>query len=156
MHRSESEAKKPKCLLNNEPIYRSIEKPDHSIPERSASSLRQVAISSLVNLLRWSCPQALAMTCINSVLAAKKFESRFAATWTSNLFRNSSFCVAIPAGHKFELQILAPTHPMACIAELETAMASAPSANAFAKSAGVLKPPVMMSETLPLLLSLFK
>ena len=56
-----------------------------------------------------------------------------------------SFCVAIPTGQLLELQALIPKHPIACRAELDTAIASAPIIIAFAKSSATLNPPVMTS-----------
>ena len=55
--------------------------------------------------------------------------------------------MAIPAGQLFVLHILAPTHPIACMAELEIAIPSAPRASAFTKSAEVLNPPVTINDT---------
>jgi len=47
----------------------------------------------------------------------------------------------------YVLHILASTHPIACIAEFDRAIPSAPSARAFAKSDGVLNPPVIIKVT---------
>ena len=61
--------------------------------------------------------------------------------------RSSGFCVATPTGQLFELHILAAMQPTACIAEFETAIASAPNAIAFEKSSATRKPPVMIKVT---------
>ena len=53
----------------------------------------------------------------------------------------------MPTGQLLVWQARIPMHPMACMAELERAIASAPKASAFAKSAGILNPPVMINVT---------
>ena len=58
--------------------------------------------------------------------------------------------LATPAGQLLVLHMRAATQPTACIAELDTAMPSAPRASAFAKSTGTRSPPVMISVTRPL------
>ena len=58
----------------------------------------------------------------------------------------------MPTGQLFELQMRAAIQPTACIAELDNAIASAPSAIALTKSSATLSPPVITSETsLPVL-----
>ena len=64
-----------------------------------------------------------------------------------SFFRRTGSWVAMPAGQRFVLHTLAPMHPIACMAALDTAMPSAPRAIALAKSAGVRRPPMMMSVT---------
>jgi len=59
------------------------------------------------------------------------------------LFLKFSFCVAIPTGQKFVLHARIAWQPIACSAELETAIASAPRAKAFIKSGAVRNPPVI-------------
>ena len=81
------------------------------------------------------------------MLAWKKFPNWAAEESIINRCRKLSFCVAIPPGQLLLLQALIPKHPMACNAELETAMASAPNIIAFAKSSGTLKPPVITKVT---------
>jgi len=95
--------------------------------------------------LEW--PQARAKTCIKDTLAPKKRANLSALTCTSSFLRNSGFWVAIPAGQLFELHILAATQPTACIAEFDSAIASAPNAIAFAKSSATRKPPVITKVT---------
>ena len=63
-----------------------------------------------------------------------------------NLFLNSESCVPIPTGHIPRLQTRYCWQPIAIIAAVPIAIASAPIAIALAKSAEVLRPPVITSD----------
>jgi hypothetical protein len=59
---------------------------------------------------------------------------------------NSGRCDAIPTGQLLVWQARIAIQPMACIAAFDTAIASAPIASAFIKSADLRKSPVITSE----------
>ncbi len=82
---------------------------------------------------------------MSSTETAKKRANCDADFSTSSYARSSGFCVATPTGQLLLLHMRAATHPIACMAELDNAMPSAPMQSAFAKSVGTRSPPVMMS-----------
>src|SRR5208283_653344 len=111
--------------------------PAYLMPVSSAISRFQVIMSFWLNSRRCVCPQARAMTFISSTDDDRNRQSRVADSSMFSLARSSSFCVAMPVGQLFVLQILAATQPIAWIAALATAIPSAPRQRALMKSAGV-------------------
>jgi len=80
-------------------------------------------------------------------VASKKLCNCFADKSIINLLRRDSFCVAMPTGQLLLPQARIPKQPIACNAELETAMASAHNINALAKSSATRNPPVIIKVT---------
>src|SRR3954454_10474475 len=84
---------------------------------------------------------------MSSTEAPRKRANRSAASSTGSRARRCGFWVAMPTGQLSVWHARMPRHPMACIAELAMATASAPRARAVAMSAASRMPPVATSVT---------